>query len=278
MKRHYLILIPGILVVAFLSLSHVLRSSGSPGGKTGSPGDNLATCTQCHGGGKATDVAGWISTDIPVVGYRPGKQYTVTVRGERASAIMIGFELTAETASRAKTGGFSTGGSNQMQLLSNGNALTHTSQGTSATGGVKTWNAKWTAPVKGTGDVTFYAAVNAANGDGGTGGDVIYSTNLKVKEQDLSGTDPLEYQPAIKLYPNPAVNTVNLEISGMDAEEYDFQIYTINGRAVLSKTISGSGQGNNPIEISVDKLANGTYLAMVAAKGKKAWSKLIVYR
>jgi hypothetical protein len=277
MKRLTLISIPFILILAFISLGYVMRSSGSPGGKTGSPGDNLATCTQCHGGGKATDMAGWITTDIPVTGYVPGSQYTVTVRGERTSSTVIGFELTAETVSRTKTGVFSTGGSNQMQILSNGNAITHTNQGTGAAGGIKIWNTKWTAPSKGTGDVTFYAAVNAANGDGGTGGDVIYATNLKVKEQDLSGTDPLLVEPVIKLFPNPAGRTVNLEISGMDAESYEFQIYTINGRSVLSKTLSGSAIGN-PVEISLDQIANGTYLTLVTGNGKKAWSRLIVNR
>jgi hypothetical protein len=256
MKRFYLPLVPILILLAFISLGHIVRSTGSPGGKTGSPGDNQTTCTQCHGGGKATDVTGWISTDIPVEGYRPGVQYTISVRGERAAASLFGFELTAEKASKAKTGGFSTGNSNQLQLLSNGTAVTHTNQGITGSGGTKNWSVKWTAPAKGTGDVTFYAAVNTANGDGGTGGDVIFATNLRVKEQDLSGIDDPVTIPEIRVFPNPADRTVKFETHGITSDYFDIQIFSINGQAVFTQTYRNEATMNT-IEVPVQHLANG---------------------
>ncbi len=277
MKQYKVFAIPFLVIIGFLSLSHIVRSTGSPGGKTGSPGDGLATCTQCHGGGKATDVSGWISTDIPAQGYVPGTQYSITVRGERSAAALYGFELTAEKANRAKTGGFATGGSGQLQLLSGSNAITQTNQGLSPSGGSKSWTAKWTAPSKGTGDVTFYAAVNTANGDGGTGGDVIYATNLKVQEQDLSSADPSGLITQIKVYPNPAADWINIETTGLDSEHYDVDISAINGQQVFSRKLRPE-PGTSTIKLSVAALSPGTYFAKVSAGKQVLKTKLIISR
>ena len=277
MKQYKVFAIPALVIIGFLSLSHIVRSTGSPGGKTGSPGDGLATCTDCHGGGKATDVSGWITTDIPANGYLPGVQYSITVRGERSGAARYGFELTAEKTSRAKTGGFATGGSGQMQLLAGTNAITHTNQGINPSGGSKSWTAKWTAPVKGTGDITFYAAVNTANGDGGNTGDVIYATNLKVKEQDLSGTDPSELNAQIKVYPNPAADWINIETTGLESDYYDVDISAINGQRVFSRKLRPE-PGTTTIRLSVAALSPGTYFASVTAGKQVLKTKLIVSR
>ena len=54
----YLLLFPGL----FFGLSSWF-SGGSPGGKTGSPGDGGANCTQCHAG-TPQPATGWINTNI----------------------------------------------------------------------------------------------------------------------------------------------------------------------------------------------------------------------
>ena len=277
MKKFKPFLIPILILVAFLTMSHIVRSTGSPGGKTGSPGDGSNTCTQCHGGGKATDIAGWITSDIPEAGYRPGNQYTITVKGQRTGAAAYGFELTAEKSNRAKTGGFATGGSNQVQLLSGGNAVTQTNQGLTPSGGQKSWSVQWTAPAKGTGDVTFYAAVNTANGDGSTTGDVIYATNYKVKEQDLSSTEPVETFASVRIYPNPASDLVRLETSGMDSGEIQIELMSINGQRVLSQ-VHSLESGSGYVTLKVDRLPSGTYFATVQSGAKKASTRLIISR
>ena len=50
-------------------------------------------------------------------------------------------------------------------MINNDKAITHTSSGISTTGDSNSWSFDWTAPASGTGDVTFYGAFNAANGD-----------------------------------------------------------------------------------------------------------------
>ena len=53
--------------------------------------------------------------------------------------------------------------------------------------GTHTFNFTWTAPSTDIGDITFYVTANAANGNGGTSGDHIYSTTLTVGPQAVGG-------------------------------------------------------------------------------------------
>lgn len=176
MKSIYKILYILIIPVAFVFYA---SSSGSPGGKSGSPGDGGSTCTDCHVG-TASPVSGWVTSNIPAQGYTPGQTYQITVTGAQAGAGRYGFELTAETAAGSKTGSFAITEAARTRLTNGGNAVTHTSGGNS--GGASTsWSANWTAPATDVGQVRFYTAVNGANGNGTTSGDMIYTSSLFVE-------------------------------------------------------------------------------------------------
>jgi len=167
-KFSYLLLIP------FAALLYA-NSSGSPGGRSGSPGDGGATCTACHTG-TATAQSGWITTNIPDIGFTPGETYEITLNAAHSGAGRFGFELTAENPVGNKLGGFTITDATRTKLISGGNAVTHTSGGNSG-GNNTSWSFSWTAPADEV-EVRFYAAVNAANGNGNTAGDQIYTTNL----------------------------------------------------------------------------------------------------
>jgi len=173
-----------ILPIAFLPLVILFfaYSNGSPGGKTGSPGDGGATCTQCHSG-TAQTATNWISTTIPAEGYQPGQTYTITAAGFHMGVVKFGFELTAENASGNKVGTFAVINATETQLTNNNKAVTHKAAGTTPIGNSKIWTMSWTAPTPAVGDVTFYGAFNAANGNGANTGDVIYKTSHTVAAQ-----------------------------------------------------------------------------------------------
>src|SRR5262249_59953992 len=60
--------------------------------------------------------------------------------------------------------------------------IEHTFNGIQPTGsGEGSWVFTWTAPATSVGRVTFYAAGNAANGNGGTSGDFIYTTSVSIQ-------------------------------------------------------------------------------------------------
>jgi len=176
MKKSY----PFLLVLAFPVVLMILaNSTGSPGGKTGSVGDGGNTCTDCHTG-TANPVTGWISSNIPPEGYTPGATYNITAIGNHTGVVLFGFELTAEDGQGNKVGTLTVTDPLQTQLTNSNAAVTHTASGNTPIGNMKTWNMGWTAPATAIGDITFYAAFNAANGTGNTSGDVIYTSTLTV--------------------------------------------------------------------------------------------------
>ena len=187
-KLYFLLLIPVIPVFMIL----MANSAGSVGGKTGSPGDGGTTCTQCHTG-TANPVTGWITTNVPVSGYIPGNTYTITLSGTHTGVVKFGFEVTAEDASNTKVGSWVITDPTQTQLTNGTNAVTHTSAGNTPSGNMKVWTVDWTAPTGVATDITFYAAFNAANGDFGTAGDVIYTTSTTISQQvnpEITGIVP----------------------------------------------------------------------------------------
>jgi hypothetical protein len=155
------------------------NSNGSPGGYSGSPGDNNQTCTSCHSG-SAINQSGWITSTIPAEGYTPGQTYQITVSGVHTGVVRFGFELTAENSSGQKVGTFAITESTRTKLVNQSKSVTHLFGGTTPTGNSNSWNVNWTAPATDIGQITFYAAINAANGNGGTSGDVVYRTTLGV--------------------------------------------------------------------------------------------------
>ncbi len=178
MKKFYKVL-SVLAIPAFLLLYSY--TGGSPGGKTGSPGDGDATCTQCHSG-TAQPQGGLISTTVPFSGYEPGETYTITVSANMSGISKYGFELTAESDGGVKQGAFIITDPARIKKVNGGASVTHTSGGTVASGNNISWSVDWTAPAAGTGQITFYTAVNATNSNGSTSGDQIYTGTRAVSE------------------------------------------------------------------------------------------------
>ncbi len=168
-------------VLSLIALPSVLilysYSTGSPGGKSGSVGDGGHTCTDCHGGTAQTQT-GWITTNIPTEGFTAGQTYTITATGTHNGVVKFGFELTAEDAFGGKVGAFTITDPTRTQFTNANAAVTHTSNGTGVTGNSSSWSMDWTAPTPAPQSVKFYAAFNAANGNGLSTGDVIYKSSV----------------------------------------------------------------------------------------------------
>jgi len=151
-------------IVITIVLSAFFNAGGSHGGNTGSPADGN-NCTQCHSG-TALIATSWISSNIPTTGFIAGNTYTITVEGTHASVVKFGLELTAEDANNAKVGTFIITNSAETKLVNGSHAVTHTGNGiTPDNDSTKTWSFDWTAPAVGTGNIKFYAALLAANGN-----------------------------------------------------------------------------------------------------------------
>ncbi|MGE3341814.1 MAG: choice-of-anchor V domain-containing protein [Vicinamibacterales bacterium] len=166
-------------------------STGPPPGATGTPaGGTFQAEMSCGGGGchdsaePNADSLGRIElTGVPER-YSPGARYRLTLKVSHPQASRWGFQATSvfrETFDGAGT--FAPLGA-ATQTVAGGIGrrayIMHGVAGRAATGvGQRdsfSWEFEWVAPLPTTeaGEVQFFASANAANGDGGPGGDHIY--------------------------------------------------------------------------------------------------------
>ena len=267
MKRNYkfltafsaLLLAGGLFTLNFQINTVHAFGSGAPTAKTGSPGDG-SNCTSCHSGTaqtNSTDVT--ISSDIPASGYVPGTTYTITVEGVQQGITKFGFEITAEDNSNAKAGTWST--TNNETQVKSCDWVTHTGSGTAGSG-FKTWTMNWTAPVAGTGDVTFYAAVNATNANGSLSGDLILLNNITVQE-DVSASINDIADKNISIFPNPTVDYITIAAE----KNIDLvQIFDMTGKVVYS------GRSN---VVNMKTQPKGTYFVTVKSNGVTSTYKIL---
>jgi len=262
-KKIYL----GFAIVLFAGslISGTLSSGGSPGGRSNSPID-ASNCAACHTGSSVISEE-WISTNIPVSGYVPGDTYTITAAGNHSGAVKFGFEITAEDESN-KVGTFAITNATETKLANSNSSVTHTSGGNTASGGAKTWSFDWTAPVTGTGDVTFYGAFNAADGNGGTSGDIIYTSTLAVNE-DLSIGIKENTSNSISIAPNPAKNIITL--NSVDLIN-NISLYNISGKQILN--ISNLHTNSRTIDLS--EMSSGMYIIKISGENFNTSEKLLI--
>jgi hypothetical protein len=248
-------------------------SSGSPGNSTGSPGDNSATCRSCHGPGTAVFRAGLITSTIPASGYVPGTTYTITLSISETGRNKYGFELAAENTAKQNKGTFIITNTQQTRAISGG--VTHSTGGTSGTGGSKTWTVNWKAPAAGTGNVTFYAAFNAANGNGtDDSGDNIYTSSLPVQEAVGSGLPEMPFQADVQLFPVPSADVLNVTAPIPANTTVSVTVTSMNGSVV--KEVQATSDGEK-FTIGVRELLPGTYVLSFSAPGGnvvKTFSKI----
>jgi hypothetical protein len=249
----------GSLVMAIILMSSISNASHSPGAKSSSPGDG-ADCTSCHAG-SAQSGTSWISSTIPMTGYVPGTTYTITLTGTHTGVVKFGFELTAEDASNTKKGVFSITNANETQLTNMMHAVTHTGNGLTPSNNSKSWSFDWTAPVAGTGGITFYASLNAADGNNAASGDVIYNTNYTYTEDISAGIDNESQANLFNIYPNPANDVLSIE--ALSSGLYEVKVLDLAGKLILSEQLEGGLENKS---INIENLAKGVYIIQIQDK------------
>ncbi|MFA9390066.1 MAG: choice-of-anchor V domain-containing protein [Prolixibacteraceae bacterium] len=250
MKQNiFLILGAAILFPVFIS--SVLYSEGSPGAKTGSPLD-AATCAQCHISN--VQESSWITTNIPDLGWIPGETYTITLRAEPETASYIGFEITAENEN-SKTGTFLLTDEERTRFTNKDKAVTHSHSGTEMTDGKSIWEINWQAPNEDVGNVSFYAAFNAANGDASTEGDQIYASNISYDQAQPTAISQ-KNQLLLKIFPNPASTYLFIQ---SPARMLSVLLYDLNGRQVKSfRAIN-----DNRTQLDIREVQKGNYIVNI---------------
>lgn len=183
-------------IIFFLVLANLLgrdsqraraSSSGPPASHTGAPGEPTCATTGCHGF-NVNDGPGTLTlTGLPELGYALNEQYDVTVTLTQAQRALFGFEMTALDANGRAAGQWDNLEPQRIELFNNRVGANtrvyagHRQAGTVPNGpNQSSWVLRWKAPATNIGRVTFYVVGNAANGNGATSGDFIYTINRSI--------------------------------------------------------------------------------------------------
>jgi len=261
-----------------LVLYVVLQSrAGGPGAVaglevTGAPGStgNTGTCanTGCHSSG-AFDPAVTIELldgDTPVNKYEPGKTYTLRVTNTPGTGTPadFGFQAVSLNAANEQAGDWGNPGAGKHVVTLSGRK--YVEHGAPSPSGV--FQVPWIAPAAGVGNVTFYSASNAVNGNVAPSGDGTAKKTLAVEEGTVSAVFSLKNEIAsMTVQPNPVSEVMNLVVNSKITGNFTLRIFDVQG--VIQKVESLSlTAGANEKSIEVVGLASGLYILQLAGGGQ----------
>jgi len=241
----------GVGLIALMSVSRGVAKIQKKD-RTGSP---VATtnCTACHSSSVNFAVVPKISmvnsSGAEVTEYTPLEKYTLTVSIQSSGNIGHGFQVTGLFGDNTSAGLVTNPSTGTQRVDLNGRwYFEHKQQ---VTGGVYT--VEWSAPASGNGDVTFYGSCLATNGSQSTSGDDFENIpNLVITEGAPSSVTSLKSNVEVKLYPNPTVNEITVELKGEQIEI--ISIYDVKGNLV--KTVKERAIS---VTLSVADLPTGVY-------------------
>ena len=152
-----------------------------------------------------------------------------------------------------------------LTIFEQTNAIPATTGG-GATGSTYVDSITWTAPVAGTGTVSFWAALNAINGNGRADqGDLWNVASLVIAEdtavQHVNGITVLSASD-INIYPNPVNDHLNLQWENTTSGSYTFSVYNIGGQLITTEK-SSLNSGANTQNINTSGWVPGIYLVQV---------------
>ncbi len=275
---------PLIIFSTVLCGLYILLSSNAAGPATagngirnGAPGSN-GTCSACHGGGAGTTTAA-IALKEKATGtaangvYKPGVVYTVTISGNNASLAFFGFQVTAVKGT-VQAGTFSNVGADKHIANVSGLQLVEHSTSLAKTNGQYEASFDWTAPVAGTGTVTFNGIINGVNKDNNTGGDKSSNTvALNLTEQTTTGIAENKYLKSLKVFPQPATDMLHISSEDLKEGRYTLTVYDLNGKALWQNDYRSKGR-TMQTTVPLQRLAAGTYFLSI--KGEEQLTRMFI--
>ena len=252
------LLIVSALILPMVFINNPINSSpgGTPGARTGSPGDGGGTCftSGCHTGAP-TETVGILTTNVPAEGYTPNTAYTVTVT--LTGTGNKGFQVSPQSQSGALLGSIAAGTGNWVI----GKFVTHSAAISTATA---VWTFQWTAPAKGTGDVNFYGAFAITR-------NTTKTQVLKVTEKLGSGIQESDLF-SINVFPNPVSNQLNLLFNN-NTKNAVIDLLDLNGKEILHKELNNN-TAENAIDVSTFK--EGNYIVKILADDHIYYKKISI--
>jgi Secretion system C-terminal sorting domain/HYR domain/SprB repeat len=173
-----------LIAVSMILLSHTTFNENGKAGVTGAPGETGCNASGCHTGVGAGSVS--LTSDIPLNGFVPGTTYNMTLTVSEMGKSLFGMGLEALNAAGTNGGTLAvTNASTKLLPKGARQNVVHQFNG-GAVADTKAFTFSWTAPAAGSGDVSFYFAGIAANGDGSEGPEDNAYMGTKIFKQQVA--------------------------------------------------------------------------------------------
>lgn len=192
---------------------------------TGAPFNSNQNCSKCHGGGNfggSISLQLFDATNKSVTTYTPGTKYTFKISmAHTIGTPKYGFQTTAAfSSSNTNYNNWGILPSNTHNTTVSGRNYVEQSN-TLISGDI---SIPWTAPISGSGAITFYTAGNLVNGTGGTSGDQPVNKSLTISEGTL---------PVSLLYFKGSIQNNSAVLNWATAQE------TNNKEFIIEKSLDG---------------------------------------
>lgn len=243
-----------LIAIMVPSAGIVWANSGGPiDGVTGAPAENTCAQSSCHNSFPLNSGNGGVSILVPSE-YSGGDTLDVAVSLSDPGQQRWGFELTVLNSLNQAVGTLLVTEATRTQKSVGAGGrqyMKHTFTGTDfgVTDTAPGWNMRWVAPATGVGSVTFYAAGNAANGNGASTGDFIYTTTATVGESPLAVEDDPARPSAFYLgqnFPNPfnPSTTIQFQLTEPSAGPVELSVFNLLGghvRTLVQRSFMPAG-------------------------------------
>lgn len=269
-----------VILVTLLSTSaFIIKSSGGIAGFTNSPGE--ANCSACHGGGTSTSF-GTTITSTPVFSsntFSPGVTYTIAVNVAAIGFNRFGFGCEILNENGNNVGNMQNPGAG-VSIVNAGNGRKNAIQNAPKLGaGATSFLFEWVAPFSDT--ATIYAAANAVNVNGSTGGDfplpaVFLQLNatlpmdVSVKESSIN---PISQ---ISVYPNPAKSLTTILYDLKETKNVTIQLIDLKGKVIKNFIDESENSGKHSHLLDLQYVPAELYFVRLLIDNKKAAQKMIV--
>lgn len=254
------------------------NASGPPAARAGVPGE--ANCRVCHSENSLNAAGGILTVKVldgtnEVQSYIPGKKYVVNVHIEKTGSLKWGFESTVrKSSSTSAMAGLLNAPSGDVQqlTLSTRTYISHTLSGSNK----QNWEFEWTAPAAGTGEATIYTAANAANDNGQSTGDYIYTNQKKIAENTSASIRETPIVQSFKMFPNPANEFLNLSFELKKKEIVEANLIDISGKLVKKLFYGSKNTGEQTIKADVGDVAPGVYLLQLTIGNRSTFQRTVI--
>ncbi len=247
--------------------------------RTGSPLSSGA-CNICHSGGNFAPSLRLeiLDGEEPISEYEPGAAYTMrlTINTDQGDPAAYGFQVVALTGDDdANAGAWGPTPDGIEVVTINGRDYAEQSEPRPE----NVIELAWTAPLDNPGEVRFYAAGNAVNGNVSTTGDAAASLSepTVVTPRTSAFRSPAALDVELEVWPNPVVDRLELRIGGAAAGPYQLRIADVHGRILQRRTL-GLPAGDHRETLDFSGLPAGSYLLHLSDGQRVAAQKVLKVR